>query len=115
MDFFVVCDKVLPLVEKMIVDEARQHVLTNFNPIRTGGKSVESDHNTEILKLNMQYQGGKKERVEIFNFKNPECQENFLFLTSQTKKLLECFNQNTSFEFENGGRPWMVIINLSKK
>ena len=90
----------------MIVDEARQHVLTNFNPIRTGGKSVESDHNTEILKLNMQYQGGKKERVEIFNFKNPECQENFLFLTSQ----------NTSFEFENGGRPWMVcFINLSKK
>ena len=75
MDFLVVCDKVLPLVEKMIVDEARQHVLTNF----IGGKSVESDHNNEILKLNMQYHEQKKERVEIFNFKNAQCQENFQF------------------------------------
>ena len=35
----------------MVIDEQRQHVLTNFNPIRNGGRAIESDHNTEILEL----------------------------------------------------------------
>ena len=39
LDFFIVCDKVKPFIHKMIIDESRQHVLTNFNPIRTGGES----------------------------------------------------------------------------
>ena len=49
LDFFIVCEKVMPFVTKMIIDEAREHVLTNFNPIRTGGRAIESDHNTEIF------------------------------------------------------------------
>ena len=98
LDFFIVCDKVRPFLEKMTIDEARQHVLTNFNPIRTGGKAIESDHNTEFLKVNLQYQKKKQERVELFNFKNLECQENFRILTSQTEKFSGCFNGNHNFE-----------------
>ena len=79
MDFFVVCDKVLPLVEKIIVDEARQHVLINFNSIRTGGKSVESDHNTEILKLNMQYQGEKRRGLKYSILKILSVRKTFCF------------------------------------
>ena len=98
LDFFIVCDKVRPYLEKMVIDEARRHVLTNFNPIRTGGKAIESDHNTEILKLKMEYQKKKQDRIEIFNYKNIECQEQFRVLTSQTKKLSDCFQKNLSFE-----------------
>ena len=82
----------------MIIDETRKHVLTNFNPIRTGGRATESDHNTEILKLNLQYEKRKTERIEIFNYKNIECQEKFHNLTSRTQKLSECFKMELSFE-----------------
>ena len=51
LDVFIVCDKILPFLHKMMIDDSRQHVLTNFNPIRRGGKAIESDHNTEILEL----------------------------------------------------------------
>ena len=82
----------------MCIDEARKHVLTNFNPIRSGGRAIESDHNTEFLKLRLQYEHKKTERVEIFNFKNEECQETFLNLTSQTEKFTECFENDLSFK-----------------
>ena len=98
LDFFIVCDKVRPFLKKMVIDEARQHVLTNFNPIRAGGKAIETDHNTEFLKLNIQYQKKKQDRVELFNFKNVESQENFLTLTSQTQKISDCFKQEIKFE-----------------
>ena len=91
LHFCIVCDKVWPYLEGMIIDETRKHVLINFNPIWTGGRTIESDHNTDILKLNLQYQERKIERIEIFNFKNLQCQENFRDLTSQTQKLSECF------------------------
>ena len=98
LDFFIVCDKVRSYIEKMIIDETRKHVLTNFNPIRNGGKAIESDHNTQILKLTLQYQKRITERIEIFNFKNLECQEKFHCLTSQTQKLSECFKMDSNFE-----------------
>ena len=80
IDFFIVCEKVRPFLDKMVIDEPRKHVLTNFNPIRTGGRAIESDHNTELLKLSLQYDQKKPERLEVFNFKNTECQETFLNL-----------------------------------
>ena len=98
LDFFIVCDKVRPFLKKMVIDEARQHVLTNFNPIRAGGKAIETDHNTEFLRLNIQYQKKKQDRVELFNFKNVESQENFLTLTSQTQNFSDCFKQEIKFE-----------------
>ena len=88
----------MPFVLKMVIDESRQHLLTNFNPIRTGGRAIESDHNTQILKLNLQYEGRKIERIELFNFKNIECQENFKMLTSETTDFSDCFKFDSSFE-----------------
>ena len=52
IDFFVICRRFLPFVNKMVVDEERKHVLTKFCTKR-GVKSIkESDHNTLILELN---------------------------------------------------------------
>ena len=95
LDVFVVCDKIRPFLTKMVIDESREYVLTNFNPIRIGGRAIESDHNTEFLKLGLQYDQKKTERIEVFNFKNVECQEVFL---SQTERFTECFNSNQPLE-----------------
>ena len=31
LDFFVVCSRVLPFVTKMVIDERKQHILTNYS------------------------------------------------------------------------------------
>ena len=87
----------LPFLGKMKIDEQRLHVLTNFNPIRRGGRAIESDHNTEILELNLQFDRKKTDRRELFNFRNGECQEAFFKVTSETTKLSECFSNNLAF------------------
>ena len=81
----------------MIVDEARKHVLTNFNPAKKGKRAIESDHNTEILEIGLKVSKLKKDRVELFNFKNLECQETFRRMTSETEKLSACFESSAPF------------------
>ena len=38
LDVFVTCDRILPFVRKMKIDENRDHVLTNYNHIKMAGK-----------------------------------------------------------------------------
>ena len=47
LDFFVVCSKVLPFVKKMVIDESKNYILTNYRKVGKTGKSIDSDHFTE--------------------------------------------------------------------
>ena len=47
LDFFVVCSRVLPHITKMVIDEKRKHILTNYRNVRKGVKAIDSDHFTE--------------------------------------------------------------------
>ena len=109
LDIFIVCNKMLPFIKKMIIDEPRVHVLTNFNPIKTKGRSIETDHNTEILELELCYQKRRQERKEIFNFKNQECQEVFFNITSETSDLTGCFKND--FNFQVQAQKWNKTLN----
>ena len=53
LDFFVVCDKVLPFVTKIIIDEEKNFVLKNYKAVRNGKVSVDSDHNTMIMEVSL--------------------------------------------------------------
>ena len=44
IDFFVVCSKVLPYVTRMVIDESKKFVLTNYKNAAKTGKGVDSDH-----------------------------------------------------------------------
>ena len=110
LDVFVVCDKMLPFIKKIIIDEARTHVLTNFNPIKKGVRAIETDHNTEILELELSYQKKKPERKEVFNFKNQECQNAFFEITSETTTLSGCF-ENENLTFEEQALKWDKTLN----
>ena len=57
LDFFVVCDKVLPFVTKMIIDEEKKFVLTKYERIKRGKKASDSDHATEIMDINLSING----------------------------------------------------------
>ena len=89
--FFVVCSKVLPFVKRMVIDESKNYILTNYRQVGKTGKSIDSDHFTEYLDLDIALENVKPERVEIFSFKEEKSQLKFKTLTSETMDFSQCF------------------------
>ena len=88
LDFFLVCDQILPLVSKMIIDEKGEIALTKYRR----GNIVKSDHNMLILKIDLAFhKENKHERIEMFNLRNKECQIDFKQKTSNTDMFSKCF------------------------
>ena len=54
LDFFVVCSRVLPYITKMIIDEKKQHILTNYKNVKRGSKATDTDHFTQQLDLKLE-------------------------------------------------------------
>ena len=91
LDFFIVCDKILPFVSRMIVDEEQNFVLSNYSKIKGNQIIKKSDHNPIILELLLEYSLKKPDRIETFNFRNKECQTHFLKSTDSSGCLTKCF------------------------
>ena len=108
LDFFVICDRVLPFVTKMVIDEGKKHVLTNFEQVRKGGEAIDSDHHTQYMDLELEIESEKPERVEIYNFKKEEGQQKFKQLTSETSAFSDCFKTEAPLgdQVEN----WHIIL-----
>ena len=94
LDFFVVCSRVLPHITKMVIDEKRKHILTNYRNVRKGVKAIDSDHFTEYMDVNLQLITEKPVRREIFNFKDKESLEAFKDITSRTEEFSDCYNDD---------------------
>ena len=75
--FFIINEKMRPFLKKMTIDEDRIYCLSNYAQYRKNERVIETDHNAEILELNIQFSKRKPEREEIFNLKNKACQEAF--------------------------------------
>ena len=87
LDFFVVCEKLKEFVQRMIVDEKKEYPLARY--LKAGKK--ESDHNTLILYMKLNFFEKKQERIEMFNFKKVESQRQFFQLTENKDDLTNCF------------------------
>ena len=91
LDFFVVCDQVLPFIKKMVIDEQKEYILTNYQNVRNTGVAVDSDHFTQFMDLDLKFESEKPQRIEIYNFKEKEGQNKFRKLTSETDEFSSCF------------------------
>ena len=90
LDFFVVCDKILPLVTKMTIDEKGAQSLTQYK-----GKISVTDHCMLELNINLMIHKEKKhEREHAFNVRNVSCQKIFRKFTSETNMFTKCFLSN---------------------
>ena len=97
LDFFVVCDKMLPLVTSMKIDKHGLNSLTRYK-----GKVVKSDHMKVELEANLVFHKEKNhERITVFNVKNKKCQETFLNYTSNTSMFTKCFEPGDRGIIEN--------------
>ena len=56
LDFFVICNRVFPFLTKMVIDESKCHILTNYQQVRKGGKAIDSDHYTQYMDLDLKCQ-----------------------------------------------------------
>ena len=109
LDVYVTCDKILPYITKMKVDESREYTLTNFSSVKKVGRVIKTDHNPVILEINLQFSKLKTERIEIFNFKNREGQQLFQNLTTNTSEFSDCFQNNLPFETQ--AMNWRKVLN----
>ena len=113
LDYFIVCKRFFTMVTNMIVDEERAYSLTKYSG-RTGNKSVkESDHNTLVMKLNVNWSSDIKEtaeRVEIFNFKNQEHFQEFVKLSNQNVDLKALFTHDDE-DLEVSAKKWLKSVN----
>ena len=77
LDVFVTCDKILPYITNMKIDDKRQHILTNYKSVKMQGRVIESDHNALFLDLSLKFPKIANERITIYQFKNKKSQELF--------------------------------------
>ena len=96
IDVFLVCERVLPFVRKLFIDENREDPLTNFHGLKNQ-KVTESYHNKMELFLNIEAPIIQPKREEIFNFKEVRGQDLFHNITNSTPKLHNCFKSRNSF------------------
>ena len=97
IDLFLVCNKILPVVTQMLVDEKGEHQLSNFQGKQHKYKVTESDHAKVELKLNLEFQIMKPVRNEVYNFKSEDCKAYFNHLTTNTRKFSMCFQNKHVF------------------
>ena len=96
LDFFVCCDRILPLVTKMVVKSDDK--LARF----TKDRIIESDHSQIELFLDLKHPNKNRERVEIYDFKNIESQN--IYREESSKSLLSNHfknNQKTQTQFSS--------------
>ena len=108
LDFYVVCQRVLPSVINMEIDNDRKYMLTNFKKVRKGGRAIDTDHMTTTLKLNLIVTPSKPSKIEIFNFKNKQGQETFKDSTTNTTDFSRCFMSNEPVDVQ--AEKWIKVL-----
>ena len=84
LDVFVVCNKILPLIKSMNVDEMKKNIPTNFTQVNKGGKAVDSDHVPIEIEIDIKIIPTRPTKENIFNFNNLRGRELFKNLTTET-------------------------------
>ena len=69
----------------------------------------DSDHNTLVMYLNIQFSSKKPGRVEYFNFKNEESQKAFCLETSNKPEFSQSFENEANIQVSGG--KWFKTLN----
>ena len=101
------------MFKSMIIDEQRVFSLVKYSG-RTGNKNVkESDHNTLILELNINWKTDieeTSERIEIYNFKHEEHFQSFINNSDENEVLNALFIDENE-DLEKSSLKWLNTVN----
>ena len=96
IDCVVVCSCVLPYITEMIINEANKSITKNYKQSKTMVIAINSDHNTEFVKVNFYVISKREEKREILNLQNVLCQFKFNKSTENAQEHLLCLNSRES-------------------
>ena len=113
LDFIIVCDKLLPFVNKLVIDEEKIYSLMRYSSKTK--QPIKSDHNSLILKLKLLLKNNPTPRTTRFKFKDSLAMKRFNVSTSNTKNFSKCFSTDEAFEKQT--KKWMseLMSNVHKQ
>ena len=88
IDFYVVCESVIPFVKHMEILNHTDHNITRYS---TNEKAVSSDHAPLLMEVTLESVPTKKIKTVIPNFNDKESQMKFRQATSHTTAFTDCF------------------------
>ena len=100
IDFVIFSRGLLKDFESMEIDEEKNHVLTRYKKRKKGRKLVLSDHNVIFtsFKLAWQKKNENKERIEMHNLKNKNCQQHFTNVSNMSTVLSNIFETSDDLD-----------------
>ena len=113
LDYFIVCRGFYVFIKSMIIDEERAYSLTKYSGKTGNKKSKESDHNTLILEVDINWNTStieSEERIEIFNLNDTKNFENFVASSSKNNTLKDAFMDETE-DLEDSTQKWLKTVN----
>ena len=88
IDIVLVSSDLIGHLESLEIDEERRHVLTKIRKTKKGIIKKENDHNILVTIFNNTFESNEtKEKEEVYNLKNKDCQKKFKKYTSNTNML----------------------------
>ena len=110
IDYFIVCQDFYLIINSMEVDTKRKYVLTKYTKKKGRSFTTESDHNPLILDVNIPCNSKiKEDRIEIYNLRNKNCQNEFFQNTNAGDRLTRCLlNKNV----KEGGKLWIKNLKM---
>ena len=109
LDFMIVCDKILPFVTKLVIDEKKVYSFMRYANRSKRNQPLLSDHNSLILKLDLEIRKPPPQRTTRFKFKDNLAMVNFNKTTTNTQNFTKCFSTNEPFEKQT--EKWMSELN----
>ena len=92
IDLVMLSSGLAQYVKNVLVYEEQKHVLTRITKTKSGITVKHSDHNVIITELSIPWNNSiRKEKTEILNFKNKNCQQKFYEETSKNDYLSSSF------------------------
>ena len=99
IELVLISDDLEEHLESFTVDEEQNLVMTDIRKTKNNVKVTHSDHKVLITKFKVQWNRKvRKERKEIFNLKNKECQQIFKENTTKDKKLSKAAEEKEDLE-----------------
>ena len=86
----------------MQIDNGKQHILTNYT---RGVKAVNSDHRPLVMDVMLEVPPTKKQKVEVFEYKDTTSQMKFYEITSKTEIFTDCVDSMQSVSEQ--GKSWL--------
>ena len=116
-DFVTVSQDLVKSLKSMMIDDDCKYVLTKLTKTKKGLVKKESDHNTIVTELKIEWKPHvRSQKTELFNLNDRNCQDRFKYETDNIRDLLKFIYKENDLDiatkkvFEKARLFWIRFI-----